>query len=94
MIGPLGSIHFPDPEGEQILCLYESKDQDSQPTEQWEWQTDWGANRVGYEEELIHFFRCVREGLKPCPSGKEAMEANVLAAAVEESSLTGQPVYL
>ena len=94
VIGPQGSIHFPGPDGAKVLSLYESRDQDSEPTEQWAWQSDWGANSAGYKDEIIHFYRCVREGLKPCPSGADALAANVLAEATLESSRTGEPVHL
>lgn len=94
IIGPKGSIHFPNRDGEFVLSLYESDDQDGAPTESWEWETDWGANASGYVGELIHFARCVREGLAPVPSGDEALQANVLFEAVMESSQTGEAVHL
>ncbi|MCL5269339.1 MAG: Gfo/Idh/MocA family oxidoreductase [bacterium] len=94
VIGPKGSIHFPSPAGERILSLYESADQNGTPTEQWAWEQDWGANSAAYEGELIDFYRCVREGLSPCPTPDEAVTANVLAEAAFESSRTGEPVYL
>lgn len=94
IIGRKGSIHFPGPGGEMILSLYESKDQDGAPTERWEWEQDWGANRSALKAEVMHFYRCVREGLTPVPSPEEALVANVLAEAAMESSRTGNPVYL
>ena len=94
VIGPKGSIHFPGPAGEKVLSLYESKDQSGAPTEQWTWESDWGANASGYEAELVHFYRAVREGIAPVPSGEEAMVANVLAEAIVESGRTGEPVRL
>ncbi len=93
IIGPKGSIHFPSPEGEKVLSLYESKDQDGTPTEQWEWEMDWGANMEAYLGEIVHFRNCIRESLKPIPSGDEAIAANILAEAAMESSRTGEPVY-
>ena len=94
VIGPRGSIHFPGPSGEKVLSLYESEDQSRAPTQQWLWETDWGANSSGYVAELEHFYRAVREGVPPVPSGKEALLANVLAEAVTESGSTGEPVRL
>jgi len=94
IIGPQGSIHFPDADGAKVLSLYESKDQDEGPTEQWEWEQDWGANIASFENEHVHFCRCVREGAAPNPSPEEAIAANVLAEAIMESSLTGETVHL
>jgi predicted dehydrogenase len=94
IIGPEGSIHFPGPDGEKVLSLYESKDQDAAPTEQWEWEQDWGANAVSFDNEHDHFYRCVREGSEPNPLPEEALGANILAEAVMESSRTGSPVHL
>jgi len=94
IIGPEGSIHFPGPDGEKVLSLYESKDQDAAPTEQWEWEQDWGANAVSFGNEHDHFYRCVREGSESNPSPDEALGANVLAEAIMESGRTGSPVYL
>jgi predicted dehydrogenase len=94
VIGPKGSIHFPGPSGEKLLSLYESKDQSGAPTEQWVWESDWGANASGYAAELVHFYRAVRESIAPVPSGEEALAANVLAEAIVESGRTGEPVRL
>ena len=77
-----------------MLSLYESKDQSGAPTEQWTWESDWGANASGYDGELAHFYRAVREGIVSVPSGDEALAANVLAEAIVESGRTGEPVRL
>ena len=94
VIGPGGSIHFPGPGGEKTLSLYLSEDQDGPPTEQYEWEQDWGANVSAIEAEQRHFYECVREGGRPNPSPEEALAANVLAEAIMESSRSGEPVYL
>jgi len=94
IIGPKGSIHFPSPDGEKILSLYESRDQDAAPAEQRQWEQDWGANLSALEAEHNHFHDCIRRGHKPNPSPEEAMAANILAEAIIQSSRTGNPVYL
>jgi len=94
IIGPKGSIHFPDADGAKVLSLYDSKDQDKAPTERWAWEQDWGANIVSFENEHKHFFQCVREGATPNPSPEEALAANALAEAIMESSRTGETVHL
>ena len=54
-IGPKGSLHFPDPQGKQVLSLYENHTEKREPTEQWTWEFDWAANSDGYKNELVHF---------------------------------------
>ncbi|MFC1737171.1 Gfo/Idh/MocA family protein [Candidatus Hydrogenedentota bacterium] len=94
IIGPKGSIHFPGPNGEKVLSLHESNDQDKGATEQWQWEQDWGVNTSSIKSELRHFYECVREGKAPRPSPEEALMANILAEAIVESSRSGEPVYL
>jgi hypothetical protein len=55
VIGPKDSLHFPDPEGKQVLSLYENCSDKREPTEQWTWEFDWAANSDGYKNELVHF---------------------------------------
>jgi predicted dehydrogenase len=94
VIGPNGSIHFPGPDGKKVLALYESKDQSGQPTQQWEWESDWGANREGYRAEIEHFYECVRDGVKPRCTATDGLAAIELVEAILRSGRTGKPVAL
>ena len=94
VIGPKGSLHFPDAEGRQVLSLYENHTDKREPTEQWSWETDWAANPSGYKKELIHFHNCIRGNEKPLCTAQNGLNAILLAEAILESHREGQPVQL
>ncbi|MBA2939174.1 Gfo/Idh/MocA family oxidoreductase [Paenibacillus sp. CGMCC 1.16610] len=45
-------------------------------------------------EELVHLLDCVKEGLQPVMTAEDALGTLKVAAAAEQSILTGQPVEL
>ncbi len=91
VIGPLGSIHFPDPAGKPRLSLYTHETGD-QPAESWRWETDWGFNGAAYPDELDHFYSCVRHGEQPrCTARDATMPIRIVEAALE-SAKTGEVV--
>jgi len=94
VIGPKGSIHFPDRDGKKVLALYESAGQSGKPTEQWEWESDWGVNAAAYPAEIEHFYECVRDGAKPCCTAADGLAAIELVEAIFRSSRAGKPVLL
>jgi len=94
IIGPSGSMHFPDAQGNYVLSLYEHQDQSGPPTQQWPWETDWGNNTVAFPNEHDHFYDCIRSGAEPRCTAKDGHAAIALAEAIMESSRTGLPVDL
>jgi len=94
VIGPKGSIHFPARDGKKVLALYEADAQSGEPTEQWEWESDWAANTAGYVAEIDHFYECVRDGAKPRCTAADGLAAIELVEAITRSSRTGKPVLL
>jgi predicted dehydrogenase len=94
VIGPKGSLHFPDAEGNQVLSLYENHTDKREPAEQWTWEFDWAANSDGYKNELVHFYNCIRNDEKPLCTAPNGLDAILLAEAILKSHQTGQPVEL
>ncbi|MCS7223768.1 MAG: Gfo/Idh/MocA family oxidoreductase [Armatimonadetes bacterium] len=93
LIGPKGSIHFPDPEGRAVSALFLHEFGD-EPVETHPWESDWGATADGYRQELIHFFDCVRSGKEPICSGRDGQWAIEVAEGAVRSHFSGQPISL
>ncbi len=94
VIGPKGSLHFPDPEGRRLLSLYENTNPDFTPVQQWEWEEDWGFNSEAFSSEHSHFFDCIRNGTQPICTALDGLAAIEVAESILESSQTGLPVHL
>jgi predicted dehydrogenase len=94
VIGPKGSLHFPGPEGERVLSLYENDSSSNQPTQKWEWETDWGASSTAFSSEHKHFYECIRNGAQPICTAADGLSAVAVAEAIIESGRTGMPVFL
>ena len=94
IIGPRGSMHFPDAEGNCVLSLYEHKDQSGPPTQQWTSETDWGNNTEAFGNEHEYFRDCIRNGGQPRCMAQDGYAAIALAEAITQSSRTGVPVDL
>ncbi len=95
VIGPKGSLHFPDADGKQILALYESKDQvDNRSTQQWNWETDWGYNIKALSDEVEQFYECIRNRAQPRCAARDGMAVIELAEAIIQSNQTGMPVMM
>lgn len=94
VIGPLGSLHFPDLAGGQALSLYESHDQGGTATERWDWETDWGVNADAYRREIDHFAACIKGDAVSGCTARDGLQAIALAEAILESSRREQVVTL
>ena len=94
VIGPKGSLHFPDPEGRRVLSLYENRNPDFTPVRQWKWEEDWGVNAEAFSSEHNHFYDCIRNGTRPICTALDGLAAIAVAESIIESSRTGLPVHL
>ena len=101
VIGPGGSMHFPDADGKFVLCCYENKDrgvphgEPINPTEQWPWKNDWGANMVvTFPAEHRNFYDCIRSGAAPQCRAEDGAAVIELIEAILESNRTGTSVNL
>ena len=94
VIGPKGSLHFPGPQGEQRLTLYENLSGQLEPTESWDWENDWGTSEDAFPTEHRHFYDCVRRGAAPVCTAADGQIAIELSEAILESGRTGMPVFL
>ncbi len=94
VIGPQGSLHFPDPQGKPILSVYENHTDKREPTEQYNWETDWAVNVDGYRNELVHFYNCVQNQEEPLCTAQNGLDAILLAEAILNSHQSGQVVSL
>jgi predicted dehydrogenase len=92
VIGPQGSLHFPAPDGAQVLSLHAACEHAAPPLAEWSWETDWGVNREAYRLEVEHFLACVRGAASPCCSALDGWRAIRLVEAILESSRTEKAV--
>ncbi|HZA56275.1 MAG TPA: Gfo/Idh/MocA family oxidoreductase [Candidatus Udaeobacter sp.] len=87
VLGPKGFIQFPDADLSQTLtiCTY------GNPEHRFEkipWSTPTGGE--GYQNELEHFFDCVREGKPSLMPGEEGLRTIQLVETVYHSMRTGE----
>ncbi len=93
IIGPKGSLHFPNADGKKILSLYKGKGQSlNRPAQKWHWETDWGASKNALAIELEHFYQCIRKGVRPLCTANDGLTTVALIEAIKKSSRMGKPV--
>ena len=89
VMGPGGYIQFPDADlsNRLTICSY------AEPEDRIEkigWSSIWGADEEGYQKQLKHFVKCVREKKKPDVSGYEGLRTVQLAETIYDSIRTGE----
>ena len=101
VIGPNGSMHFPDADGKFVLSCYENKDrgvpqgEPINPTEQWQWKNNWGAQmRDTFPGEQRNFYDCIRSGAAPQCTAEDGAAVIELIEAIGESNRTGTSVIV